>query len=133
MNAKKEGKQGFWASLFGRKPCGCACGEGIKMDTGATPASTCACQTEGPQAEGVKRTVKVLGPRCAKCKATYQAIERVAAEHHLDITLTKVDDIAEIMAYNVLTTPAVVVDGVVKIKGHVPTEREIKEMLGLSV
>ncbi len=75
--------------------------------------------------------IKVLGPGCAKCKSTYNAIEKVIKENNLNATLTKVDDILEIMTYNVLTTPAVVIDGVVKFKGGVPTESEVKKILGL--
>ncbi len=75
--------------------------------------------------------VKVLGPGCAKCKATYAVVERVVKENHLDVTLTKVDDIMEMMRYNILSTPAVVVDGVVKLKGVVPSAKEVKEILGV--
>lgn len=75
--------------------------------------------------------VKVLGPGCAKCKTTYNVVERVIKENNLNATLTKVDDIMEMMSYNILSTPAVVVDGEVKIKGRVPSESEIKELLGL--
>ena len=75
--------------------------------------------------------VKVLGPGCAKCKTTYSIVEKVIKERGLDVELTKVDDIMEMMSYNIITTPAVVVDGEVKIKGRVPSEREIKEILGL--
>lgn len=75
--------------------------------------------------------VKVLGPGCAKCKTTYNVVEKVIKENNLDATLTKVDDIMEMMAYNILSTPAVVVDGEVKIKGRVPNENEVKELLGL--
>jgi small redox-active disulfide protein 2 len=75
--------------------------------------------------------VKVLGPGCAKCKTTYSIVEKVIKESGLDVELTKVDDIMEMMSYNIMTTPAVVVDGEVKIKGRVPSEREIKEILGL--
>jgi protein-disulfide isomerase len=58
-------------------------------------------------------------------------IEKVIKENNITATLTKVEDIMEIMNYNILTTPAVVVDGEVKIKGYVPSEREIKELLGV--
>lgn len=75
--------------------------------------------------------IKVLGPGCSKCKATYQAIEKVINENHLDATLTKVDGVMEIMNYNIMTTPAVVVDGEVKFKGQVPTTSDVKKMLGL--
>ena len=75
--------------------------------------------------------VKVLGPGCAKCKKTYVVVEKVIKENNLDATLTKVDDIMEMMSYNILSTPAVVVDGEVRIKGHVPNENEVKEALGV--
>lgn len=75
--------------------------------------------------------IKVLGPGCSKCKATCQVIEKVISENHLDATLTKVDDMMEIMNYNVMTTPAVVVDGEVGFKGQVPTASDVKKILGL--
>lgn len=75
--------------------------------------------------------IKVLGPGCAKCKATYKVVEKVIGENNLDARLTKVEDIMEMMSYNIMSTPAVVVDGAVKIKGHVPTEAEVKKALGI--
>lgn len=75
--------------------------------------------------------IKVLGPGCSKCKTTYQVVEKVIKENNLDVKLTKVDDIMEMMNYNIMTTPATVVDEVVKIKGKVPTESEVKEILGI--
>lgn len=75
--------------------------------------------------------VKVLGPGCAKCKATYNVVEKIIKKNNLDVKLTKVDDIAEMLSYDILSTPAIVVDGEVKIKGRVPSEDEIKELLGL--
>ncbi len=75
--------------------------------------------------------IKVLGPGCAKCKTTYNVIEKVIKENHLDVKLTKVDDIMEMMNYNIMTTPAVVVDEVVKMKGQVPTESDVKKLLGI--
>lgn len=75
--------------------------------------------------------IKVLGPGCSKCKTTYQVVEKVIKENNLDVKLTKVDDIMEMMNYNIMTTPAIVVDEVVKIKGKVPTESEVKGILGI--
>lgn len=75
--------------------------------------------------------IKILGTGCGKCKTTYSVIEKVINENNIPATITKVEDIMEIMNYNILATPAVVVDGVVKIKGYVPSEREIKELLGV--
>ena len=75
--------------------------------------------------------IKVLGPGCAKCKTTYNVIEKVIKENNLDVKLTKVDNIMEMMNYNIMTTPAVVVDEVVKMKGQVPTECDVKQLLGI--
>jgi small redox-active disulfide protein 2 len=62
---------------------------------------------------------------------TYDAIKKVVDQTGVDVSLRKVEDIMEIMKYNVMTTPAVVVDGEVKLKGHVPSEAEIRKVLGL--
>lgn len=75
--------------------------------------------------------IKVLGLGCAKCKTTYNVIEKVIKENNLDVKLTKVDDIMEMVSYNIMTTPAVVVDEVVKMKGQVPTESDVKKLLGI--
>lgn len=70
--------------------------------------------------------IKVLGPGCSKCKTTYNVIEKFIKDNNIDAKLIKVDDIMEIMNYNILTTPAVVIDGEVKIKGYVPSEKELR-------
>lgn len=75
--------------------------------------------------------IKVLGPGCAKFKTTYNVIEKVIKENNLDVKLTKVDDIMEMVSYNIMTTPAVVVDEVMKMKGQVPTESDVKKLLGI--
>lgn len=75
--------------------------------------------------------VKVLGTECAKCKTAQALVERVVNESGLDIKVIKIDDIMEIMKYNILSTPAIIVDEVIKIKGHVPSEKEVKDILGI--
>lgn len=75
------------------------------------------------------KEVKVLGTGCAKCKAAYGIVEKVIKAHGVEVKLTKVEDIVEIMSYNILATPAVVVDGVVRVKGRVPSESEVKQIL----
>ncbi|MFR1243084.1 MAG: thioredoxin family protein [Butyricimonas faecihominis] len=75
--------------------------------------------------------IKVLGSGCAKCKTTYEMIEKIVKENQLDATLSKVEDIVELLNYGIMTTPAIVVDGEVKLKGHVPTESEIKKILSI--
>ena len=75
--------------------------------------------------------IKVLGSGCARCKSVYQVIEKVVKENNVDAVVEKVDDIMEIMKYNIMYTPAIVIDGVVKMKGQVPTESEVKKLLGI--
>lgn len=72
-----------------------------------------------------------MGPGCARCKSTYNVIEKVLKENGIEAKLTKVDDIIEMMNYNIMTTPAVVIDEVVKMKGQVPTESDVKRFLGI--
>ena len=75
--------------------------------------------------------IKILGTGCAKCNVTKELIEKVVSENGIDATIIKVEDIMEIMQYNIIATPAVVIDGVVKVKGRVPSEKEIKELLSI--
>ena len=130
METKKENKKGFWASLFSPKPCSCSCGDNLVEEVEKQTASCCCEDNSAATKTGVKE-VKILGPGCAKCKSTYQVIEKVINEHNLNVKLIKIEDITEIMSYDVMGTPAVVVDGVVKIKGHVPSESEIKQLFGI--
>lgn len=73
--------------------------------------------------------IKVLGTGCAKCKSLDKAVREVVEQNQLDATVTKVEDIMEIMQYQVMSTPALVVDGRVVVKGRVPSTAELKELL----
>lgn len=73
--------------------------------------------------------IKILGPGCAKCKTLEKITREVVAELGSDATVSKVEDIMDIMNYGVMTTPALVVDEKVVIKGRVPSAKEIKEIL----
>ena len=75
--------------------------------------------------------VKVLGTGCSKCKTLYYVVEKIVRDNNLEVTLTKIEDIVQIMAFNVMSLPAIVIDGEVKVKGRVPSESEIRDMLGL--
>lgn len=74
--------------------------------------------------------IKVLGTGCAKCIQTTNLIGEVLAETGANAEVEKVEDIQEIVKYNVMTTPAVIVDGEMKVKGRVPSKEEIKEWVG---
>jgi len=66
------------------------------------------------------KDIKVLGTGCSNCRNTIKLIEEVAAEKGVAITLSKVEDLPEIMKYGVMSTPGVVVDGKVVHAGGVP-------------
>lgn len=72
------------------------------------------------------KDIKVLGTGCAKCKSTIALITQVANDAGTEIKLEKIEDPARIMAYGVMSTPAIVVDEVVVHKGGVPA-RELIE------
>jgi len=73
--------------------------------------------------------IKVLGTGCAKCKSLEKVTREVVDEMKIDAQVTKVEDIMEIMKFGVMTTPALVVDGRVVVRGRVPNAKEIKELL----
>ena len=73
--------------------------------------------------------IKVLGPGCPKCKTLEKLTREVVEQNSIQATITKVEDIMEIMSYNVMSTPALVVNGKVEIKGRVPSAEEIKQIL----
>jgi small redox-active disulfide protein 2 len=75
------------------------------------------------------KEVKILGTGCPKCKLLEQLTRDVISQNGIDAKVTKVDDIMEIMKYNIMTTPALVVDEKVVIKGRVPSAEEIKQLL----
>lgn len=75
--------------------------------------------------------IKILGTGCAKCKTVYSVVEKVVTDAGLKANIIKVEDIMEILKFNVMSTPAVVVDGEVKIKGRVPSEAEVRQALGI--
>ena len=75
------------------------------------------------------KEIKVLGTGCANCNTTLKLIEEVAAEKGVAITLSKVEDLPEIMRYGVMSTPGVVVDGKVVHAGGIPPRAKIADWL----
>jgi small redox-active disulfide protein 2 len=138
---KKESKKGFLSTLFAPKKKSCCCNSNIIVEDDVKQVQSCGCSGESAEsaetsccttAPGTKVSeVLVLGPGCTKCKETYKVVERVICENNLDVKLSKIEDIVEMMNYNIMTTPAVVVDGTVRIKGHVPSADEVKKVLGI--
>jgi small redox-active disulfide protein 2 len=75
------------------------------------------------------KDIKVLGPGCAKCKATLDVIDRTAKATGAAVALGKIEDMREIVGYGVISTPAVVVDGKVVHVGSVPTREMVEGWL----
>lgn len=73
--------------------------------------------------------IKILGPGCANCVRLEKTVKEAVEELGLDATVAKVSEIKDIMGYGVMSTPALVIDGQVKIAGRVPGKDEIKKLL----
>ena len=69
--------------------------------------------------------IKILGGGCAKCDRLEKLAHEVVSELGVEATFTKVKEIGEIMAYDVMSTPALVIDGDVKSSGRIPRKGEI--------
>ena len=77
------------------------------------------------------KNIKVLGPGCAKCVSTYNNVLEALKQANVEATVEKIEDIEEMMKYDVLTTPVLMIDGQVKIKGRVASTSEIVELLAM--
>lgn len=75
------------------------------------------------------KNIKILGTGCAKCKQMEAIVRQVVGETGIEANVQKVEDIQDIMEYNVLVTPVLVIDEKVTIKGRVPTASEVKALL----
>lgn len=73
--------------------------------------------------------IQVLGTGCARCKQLFANTQTAVIQANLDANIEKVEDIAAILKYGVMSTPALVVDGVVKFSGKVPSVDELKKIL----
>ncbi|GAB4218596.1 MAG: thioredoxin family protein [Rhodoferax sp.] len=74
--------------------------------------------------------IKVLGTGCANCKSTLALIEQVAQAKGVAVTLSKVEELRDIMGYGVMSTPGVVIDGKVVHAGGVPSRAKVEQWLG---
>ncbi len=73
--------------------------------------------------------IKVLGTGCAKCKSLEKAIYKAVEKTGVNASITKVEDIVEIMQFGVMTTPALVIDGKTVVKGKVPSVDELAQLI----
>lgn len=129
MLDNKEEKKGFWSTLFApKKKSSCCCGSQVEdvaeeAEKAAAP-SGCCCSAGC----GVKE-IKVLGTGCSGCKALYSTVQEAVAQLGMDATVEKEEDLQQIMAYNVMSLPALVVNGRVVAKGQKLTVEQVKELL----
>lgn len=73
--------------------------------------------------------IKVLGTGCAGCKALYETVKQAVAEEVRQATVVKEEDLVKIMSYNVMSLPALVVNGKVVAKGRRLSLEQVKELL----
>ncbi len=111
-------------SLFGKKKeetkeTSCCCGGACDNETMA----------KAEEAKGAGASVKVLGTGCAKCNALEAAAKEALAELGMDTAIDHVTDFADIAAYGVMSTPALVVDGKVVSFGKALKKDEVKAIL----
>ena len=75
------------------------------------------------------KQIKILGMGCSKCKSTYNNVIEALNRLDMQADVIKIEDIEEIMKYNVLITPVLMIDEEIKVKGRVPDVNEIKTFL----
>jgi small redox-active disulfide protein 2 len=75
------------------------------------------------------KNIKILGTGCAKCTKLMENTEKAAKKLGIEYEIQKVSDIKEIMSFGVMSTPALVLDGKVRVVGKVPSPEDIEEML----
>lgn len=73
--------------------------------------------------------IEILGTGCPKCRTLLELAEKAVKETGVSAEITKVDKINDIMNYGVMITPALAVDGVIKVSGRLPSEAELKSWL----
>jgi small redox-active disulfide protein 2 len=75
------------------------------------------------------KQIKVLGPGCVKCKTTYNNALEAVKQVNIEANIEKVEAIEEMLKYNILTTPVLIIDEEIKIKGRVAQVSEIIALL----
>jgi small redox-active disulfide protein 2 len=73
--------------------------------------------------------IQVLGTGCSRCKTLYEMVNKAVEETGVEAMVEKVEDMQQIMAFEVLMLPGLVIDGYVKTAGRVPSIEEIKELI----
>lgn len=117
-----ENEEGIGMGLFGKKIA-------VKTKSGCCGGNCTPENMEKAESQKNVAGVKVLGSGCAKCNALEAATKEALAELGMDTSVEHVTDFAQIAAYGVMSTPALVVDGKVVVYGKVPTKNEVLALL----
>ena len=102
--------------------CSCQCGCSIPPAREASPAQTCACNSEGI-------TIQVLGTGCASCHALLEHTQEAVSHMGLDANVEYIQDMVRIASYGVMSVPALVVNGMVVSTGKVLKSTEVEAIL----
>ena len=73
--------------------------------------------------------IAILGTGCPKCRQMVEVVRKAVEKSGMDVAISKVEDIREIMKFKVMATPALAIDDEVKISGRVPTVEEVTSLL----
>ncbi len=73
--------------------------------------------------------IEILGAGCVKCNKTFQVVSEYVTKHGLPYEVVKVEDLDEILKYGILMTPGLVVDGQLVMRGKVPKEKDLAQLL----
>ncbi len=77
----------------------------------------------------MKHFIQILGTGCPKCQKLTNVVKDVVDQNQIDASIEKVEDIADIMKFDVMMTPALVIDGIVVAKGRIPSKTELTTWL----
>lgn len=79
----------------------------------------------------MSKIVKILGTGCPNCKITAKLVSEVVEENNIDAVVEKVENIEDIMEYNIVSVPAIVIDEKIVLKGRVPTKSELLNIFNI--
>jgi len=78
------------------------------------------------------RKIEVLGPGCKRCGETYRVVRHVVEQAGIDVEVVKDESMQRMMAFDLLSTPGIVIDGKLVLSGYVPKAEEVRELLGVA-
>ena len=75
--------------------------------------------------------IEALGPGCTRCKETFRVVQHVVDAAGLDVEVVKDESIERMMALGLMSTPGIVIDGIVVLSGRIPKAEEVRQLLGV--